>query len=259
MSGAPLPPHPPLESYYGEPSHREQFVRDIFDDTAVWYDQTISFMSFGSGDRYRREAVARNGLKPGMRMLDVASGTGVVARAALEATKNDVEIVAIDPSAGMLLAGRSKQRLRAVQAKAETLPVASEAFDFLTIGFAMRHFADLRGVFGECFRALRPGGKLLILELTAPQSAAARGLLGVYLGRIVPLYARWKSGSPEAATLMRYYWDTIRTCVRPDVILSAMTAAGFENASRHVELAVFSEYSATKPLAASREASRSGS
>ena len=240
-----LAPHPPLNDYYGEASKREGFVRTIFDDTAPWYDQTISFMSFGSGDRYRREAVLRNGLRPGMKMLDVASGTGVVARAALEATKNEVDIVALDPSIGMMLAGRTK--LERVQAKAESLPVASRKFDFLTIGFALRHFADLRGVFEECRRVLKPGGKLLILELTAPKSAPARAFLGLYLGRVVPFVARVRSGNREAGTLMRYYWDTIRTCVRPESILQALGEAGFHDVKRHVELGVFSEYSARRP------------
>lgn len=242
----PLPPHPPLEDYYGDASQRERFVRGIFDDTAAWYDSTIAFMSAGSGDRYRREALLRNGLKPGMKMLDLASGTGVVARAALETTKNELDLVAVDPSAGMLLAGRRKQRLRTVQGTAESIPVASSSFDFLTIGFALRHFADLNVVFRECHRVLRPGGTLLILELTAPRSAAGRGLLGVYLGHLVPLYARWRSGRPDAAKLMRYYWDTIRTCVDPEAILSAMREAGFSGVSRHVELKVFSEYRGSK-------------
>ncbi|HEY6140345.1 MAG TPA: class I SAM-dependent methyltransferase [Thermoanaerobaculia bacterium] len=240
-----LVPHPPLNDYYGEASKREGFVRTIFDDTAPWYDRTISFMSFGSGDRYRREAVLRNGLQPGMTMLDVASGTGVVARAALEATKNEVDIVALDPSIGMMLAGRTK--LDRVQAKAESLPVASQKFDFLTIGFALRHFADLRGVFEECLRVLKPGGRLLVLELTAPRSAPARAFLGLYLGRVVPFVARVRSGNREAGTLMRYYWDTIRTCVRPEAILQAMGEAGFADVKRHVELGIFSEYSARRP------------
>ncbi len=240
-----LAPHPPLRDYYDDPTKREGFVRTIFDDTAPWYDQTISFMSFGSGDRYRREAVARNGLQAGMKMLDVASGTGVVARAALEATKNDVDVVALDPSIGMLRAGRAP--LTRVQAKAESLPMASEQFDFLTIGFALRHFADLRGVFEECRRVLKPGGKLLILELTAPRSAPARAFLGLYLGRVVPFVARVRSGNREAGVLMRYYWDTIRTCVRPEAILQALAEAGFADARRHVELGIFSEYSARRP------------
>jgi len=180
-----------------------------------------------------------------MKMLDVASGTGVVARAALEATKNDVDIVALDPSIGMMLAGRSK--LDKVQAKAESLPIASAQFDFLTIGFALRHFADLRGVFEECRRVLKPGGRLLILELTAPRSAVGRTFLGLYLGRVVPFVARLRSGNREAGTLMRYYWDTIRTCVRPEAILQALAEAGFADVERHVELGVFSEYSARRP------------
>jgi demethylmenaquinone methyltransferase/2-methoxy-6-polyprenyl-1,4-benzoquinol methylase len=168
-----------------------------------------------------------------------------VARAALEATKNAVDIVALDPSIGMMLAGRTK--LDRVQAKAESLPVASQRFDFLTIGFALRHFADLRGVFEECLRVLKPGGRLLVLELTAPKSAPARAFLGLYLGRVVPFVARVRSGNREAGTLMRYYWDTIRTCVRPEAILQAMTEAGFADVKRHVELGIFSEYSARRP------------
>ena len=240
-----LPPHPPLTDYYGDPSHREEFVRDIFDETAPWYDWAVRFMSFGSGNWYRREAVRRAGVKPGMRLLDLATGTGVVARAALEVVGDPRSIVAIDPSLGMLKSGHLASPR--VEGTAEQIPVRDASFDAITIGFALRHFADLRIVFGECFRVLRPGGRLLVLEITAPESRLGRSFLGAYMGHVVPAAMRLRSGSKRAAQLYRYYWETTRDCVRPEVIMDAQREAGFVEVKRNVELAIFSEYSATKP------------
>ena len=246
-----ISPHPPLPEFYEEPSQRESFVREIFDDTAPWYDRATQFMSFGSGSRYRREALVRAGLKPGMRVLDVATGTGVVARAAAEVTGDSKSIVGLDPSIGMLTAGRAKATFRNVQAKSEALPFAEESFDLITIGFAMRHFADLKFVFSQCERVLRPGGRLLILEITTPRSRVARSLLGAYLGGIVPAALAVMSRSAKTARLMRYYWVTTRECVRPEVILDALHSAGFDDVQRHVELQIFSEYSGKRQEAAS--------
>jgi demethylmenaquinone methyltransferase/2-methoxy-6-polyprenyl-1,4-benzoquinol methylase len=234
----PLPPHPPLSKYYGDPAHREEYVREIFDETAPWYDWAVRFMSFGSGSWYRREALKRIGLKPGMRLLDLATGTGVVARAAAEVTS---DIVGVDASIGMLASGVMQGAK--VQGAAERIPVRSNAFDTVTIGFALRHFADLRAVFEECHRALRPGGRILILEITAPASRIPRALLGVYMGRVVPAALRIRSRNARAAELFRYYWETTRDCVRPEVIIEALRAAGFTDVQRRVEMGIFSEYS----------------
>jgi demethylmenaquinone methyltransferase/2-methoxy-6-polyprenyl-1,4-benzoquinol methylase len=129
--------------------------------------------------------------------------------------------------------------------------VRSNTFDALTIGFALRHFADLRAVFEECHRVLRPGGRVLILEITAPEKRIPRALLGVYMGKIVPAAIRLRSGSARAAELHRYYWETTRDCVRPEVILDTLRAAGFEDVQRRVEMGIFSEYSGMTPLSAS--------
>jgi demethylmenaquinone methyltransferase/2-methoxy-6-polyprenyl-1,4-benzoquinol methylase len=237
----PVPPHPPLTRYYGDPSHREEYVREIFDETAPWYDWAVRFMSFGSGDWYRREALKRIGLKPGMRLLDLATGTGVVARAATEITK---DIVGVDASIGMLASGRTLAPK--VQGTAERIPVRANSFDAVSIGFALRHFADLRGVFEECHRALRPGGRILILEITAPERRIPRALLGMYMGTIVPAAMRIRSRNARAAEMLRYYWDTTRDCVRPEVILDALRAAGFTDVQRRVEMGIFSEYSGSR-------------
>jgi demethylmenaquinone methyltransferase / 2-methoxy-6-polyprenyl-1,4-benzoquinol methylase len=236
----PLAPHPPLTKYYRDPARREEYVRDIFDETAPWYDWVVRFMSFGSGSWYRREALKRAGVAPGMKLLDLATGTGVVARAAAEFTR---DIVAIDPSIGMLTSGFNPGAK--VEGTAEQLPIRSASFDALTIGFALRHFADLGAVFGECHRVLRPGGRLLILEITAPESRAGRALLGAYMGTFVPAAIRVRTRSKRTAELFRYYWETTRDCVRPEVILDALHGAGFTNPRRNVALGIFSEYSAT--------------
>src|SRR5256885_8422321 len=131
MSDA-LPPHPPLQQYYPDAERREEFVRQIFDDTAEWYDTIIGMLSFGSGNRYRFQALERAGLSRQTKLLDCATGTGVVARAALRVTKN---VIGLDPSIGMLLAGRRAATFDEVRAKAESLPFADESFDLVTVGY----------------------------------------------------------------------------------------------------------------------------
>lgn len=235
-------PHPPLPEYYAAPEEREHFVRDLFDDTAPWYDWCVAFISFGSGGRYRREALARAGLTRGQRVLDIATGTGVVSRAAMTITGSANDIFGLDPSIGMLLAGREKAHFPLVEAGSEHLPFREASFDVITIGFALRHFADLDAVFRDCRRVLRPGGRILIMEITAPASRAARTFLGAYMGGIVPTLATLLTRRRKVGRMLAYYWATTRDCVRPEVILAALRGAGFEDVQRHVELGMFSEY-----------------
>jgi demethylmenaquinone methyltransferase/2-methoxy-6-polyprenyl-1,4-benzoquinol methylase len=234
-----LPPHPVLDSYYGEAANRERFVRDIFDEAAPWYDDIIAMLSFGSGNIYRRQALVRAGLTNETRLLDLATGTGVVARAASGTTPH---IVGADASIGMLLAGRRKANLPIVETKGESLPFHDRSFDMVSIGYALRHFSDLHTLFSEVRRVLRPGGCVLILEITPPPSRAGYRVMRFHLNRIVPLLARVRSGSAKARQLMHYYWDTIDKCVPPATILAALAEAGFDETSRHVELGTFSEY-----------------
>jgi demethylmenaquinone methyltransferase/2-methoxy-6-polyprenyl-1,4-benzoquinol methylase len=238
--GAPLPAMP---AYYADAEGKRRFTRRMFDSSASDYDRVDTLLALGSGSWYRHQALLRAGLAPGMRMLDVAVGTGLVARAAVEIVGDDGYVVGVDPSAGMLAQSKA-HGLRLARGRAEALPFGAASFDFLCLGYALRHLADLARVFREFRRVLRPGGRVLILEVTRPEGRMASALLRAYLRNVVPALTRLMARSRDTPTLYRYFWDTIEACVPPGRILATLAAAGFERAARQVQLGIFSEYSA---------------
>jgi demethylmenaquinone methyltransferase/2-methoxy-6-polyprenyl-1,4-benzoquinol methylase len=244
---APLPPHAPLTDYYRDEEQRAPWVRRVFDRTAIDYDRVERVMAFGSGPAYRRRALARAGLAPGMTVLDVGTGTGLTALGAIELTGDPRSVIGVDPSPGMLAASKVPAESPRLVGMAERLPIASNSVDFVTMGYALRHVADLDAVFSEYFRVLRPGGRLLVLEVTRPAGRLSFIMLRLYLRRVVPVLARLVGRSREMPELMRYYWDTIEACVPPETVLARIHAAGFAEVERYVDAGIFSEYRAVKP------------
>jgi demethylmenaquinone methyltransferase/2-methoxy-6-polyprenyl-1,4-benzoquinol methylase len=237
-----------LRDYYAHEGERRGFVTALFDGAARHYDLAGTVMALGSGPSYRRQALARAGLRPGMALLDVATGTGQVARAALAILGDPRAVVGVDPSAGMLGQARRALPIALVRGTAEALPFAADRFDFLSMGFALRHVADLEVAFAECLRVLRPGGRALFLEVTRPPSALVRALVRLYLRRVVPLVMRAATGSPQPGRLMKYYWDTIAGCVPAETVLAVMRDSGFVEVERRVSGGLLSEYVGRKPL-----------
>lgn len=241
------PPHPVITRYYGSSEERQEWVDHIFDASAAHYDWITDVMSFGSGRWYRKWALRRHGLDAGMKLLDVGTGTGVIAQLGQEQVGSDGEVVAVDPSAGMLDQARAAGVKDTRTGQGENLPVDSDRFDLLTMGYALRHVADLNVTFREYLRALAPGGRVLLLEITPPRSRIGYVLLRFYLRSVIPLVTRVFRRSRDAQVLMYYYWDTIENCVPPEAILEALRASGFEHVHRHVIFGIFSEYSGVKP------------
>lgn len=238
----PLPPHAPLAHYYTDEAERRRRVASWFDASAADYDWINRVMSLGSGHRYRRTALLRHGLVPGMRHLDVACGTGVLTAHAQGIVGPKGLAVGLDPSTGMLLQAAERGVSRLVRSVAEGLPFPDASFDLLTMGYALRHVADLRLVFREYRRVVKPGGKAVILEITAPRAGLARQLTRLYFRGFVPLVARLGRGGRKSRELMQYYWDTVDACVRPEAILEALRDAGFAQAGRQRLMGLFSEY-----------------
>jgi demethylmenaquinone methyltransferase/2-methoxy-6-polyprenyl-1,4-benzoquinol methylase len=221
-------------------------VDGLFDAAAPHYDWICRVMSLGSGQLYRRQALLRAGLRPGQRVLDVATGTGLVARAALEVVGQTSSVVGVDPSAGMLEESRRGLPVSLIRGRGEALPVRDREFDLVSMGYALRHVPELAATFREYHRVLKPGGRVVLLEISRPRSAAALALARFYLKKVVPLVTRLGTGSRPAAHLMEYYWDTIEHCVPPEAILDALRAAGFADVERRVTGAILSEYAGRK-------------
>jgi demethylmenaquinone methyltransferase/2-methoxy-6-polyprenyl-1,4-benzoquinol methylase len=243
---APTAPHRPLGEFYSEPSKRGRYVNDLFDEAAPDYDWISGVMSFWTDRFYRRLALRRAGLRPGMKLLDVASGTGLMVKAALELGLDPAHVTGIDPSRGMLDRNRHRNPVRLLQARGECLPLGNETFDFVSMGYALRHTEDLCNLFAELRRVLRPGGRLLILEITKPASPFALFMMRIYMQKVLRWLAWLRRRNQATARLVEYYWATIAECVPPQVILSALQSQGFRDVRRTTTGPLLSDYAAVR-------------
>jgi demethylmenaquinone methyltransferase/2-methoxy-6-polyprenyl-1,4-benzoquinol methylase len=166
-------------------------VRAMFDRIAGVYDAMNTVMTAGLHHQWRTRAVELAGVGPGSRALDVATGTGDLAIALARAVVPGGEVVGCDFSERMLDRARRKApELRFEWADALTLPYASDGFDAATVGFGARNFADLRLGVAEMARVVRPGGRVVILEITQPAREPLAGFYRLWFDRIVPALGR---------------------------------------------------------------------
>src|SRR5687767_6950 len=245
----PVRPHRDLPKFYESPERRAKFVSRLFDDTARYYDRISGALSLGTCRAYRKWALRRAGLKPEMRLLDVATGTGLAAQAALDLGLAPTQIVGLDPSAGMLHENQKRRDIPLVQGMGESLPFPDNAFDFISMGYALRHVEDLNLLFREFHRVLKPGGRVLILEISRPRSRIAFKLGQFYMDRALPSLIRLLTRNDDAARLMKFYWATIAECVPPETIMEALSASGLTEVGRKRTGSMLSDYYGLKPTA----------
>ena len=161
------------------------------------YDLMNDLMSLGSHRLLKRLMVEMAGIRAGHRVLDLAGGTGDLARLMVPLVGNGGSVVLADINASMLAAGRDRlldsgiAGVRFCRAQAEALPFAADRFDRVLIGFGLRNFTDKQAALGEIKRVLKPGGVLLVLEFSKPTNPVLEGLstgwqsLWPTLGRLV--------------------------------------------------------------------------
>jgi demethylmenaquinone methyltransferase/2-methoxy-6-polyprenyl-1,4-benzoquinol methylase len=241
-----LPPHPVLDNYYHDEEERKKRVKQLFNDSGSHYDWINSVMSFGTGERYRLEALERAGLGAGQSVLDIGCGTGVLARHEMDLVGPEGFVVGVDPSSGMLEAA-IERGVTVAMGRGELLPLADQSVDFVSMGYALRHVADLAETFAEYFRVLKPGGKVLLLEIAPPKSRLGYFFTKLYMKHVIPFVTRLGTRDRNAQLLMSYYWDTVEQCVPPELIMEALKKVGFVDVHRHVLFGIFGEYTAKRP------------
>jgi demethylmenaquinone methyltransferase / 2-methoxy-6-polyprenyl-1,4-benzoquinol methylase len=195
----------------------------MFDRIASVYDRMNSVMTAGMHHRWRRRAVDLARVGPGSRALDVATGTGDLA---IELSSRGAQVVGLDFSERMLELARAKAPgIEFVQGNALELPYADASFDAVTVGFGARNFSDLERGLGELARVTRPGGRVVILEITSPQRPPLSWFFRLWFDRMVPALGRF-AGDSDAYT---YLPSSVRRFPGPEELAGKLVAAGLED------------------------------
>jgi demethylmenaquinone methyltransferase / 2-methoxy-6-polyprenyl-1,4-benzoquinol methylase len=198
-------------------------VRAMFDRIAGPYDLMNSVMTAGLHHRWRARAADLARVGPGSLALDVASGTGDLA---IELASRGAEVVGSDFSEGMLeVARRKAPGLRWEFGNALELPYDDAAFDAATVGFGARNFSDLERGLREMVRVVRPGGRVVVLEITTPQRPPLSTFFSLWFDRVVPVLGRL-GGESEAYT---YLPSSVKRFPGPEALGAIMHGAGLRD------------------------------
>jgi demethylmenaquinone methyltransferase/2-methoxy-6-polyprenyl-1,4-benzoquinol methylase len=203
----------------------EPQVRAMFDRIASFYDVMNSVMTAGLHHRWRSRAADLARVGPGDRALDVATGTGDLALELARRVGPQGEVVGSDFSEEMLARARAKEGAQAITfewGNALELPYESDRFDAATVGFGARNFSDLDRGLAEMVRVVRPGGRVVILEITTPAKPPLSTFYRMWFDRVVPVLGRL-TGESEAYT---YLPNSVKRFPGPHELAATMARTG---------------------------------
>ena len=211
-------------------------VRDVFDSVATRYDLMNDLMSAGLHRLWKRYTIDQAALRPGDVVLDLAGGTGDLARKFSRKVGEEGQVILADINAAMLRQGRSRLvdagvsgNVTIAQVDAQDLPFADSTFDCITMAFGLRNVTDKDRALESMLRVLKPGGKAMILEFSEP-SKAIKPAYDLYSFKVLPAIGKLVTNDPDS---YQYLAESIRMHPDQETLKTMMESAGFERCRFH--------------------------
>lgn len=224
-----------MQHYHGK--SKEEFVHGVFSSIAHRYDLLNTTLSFNRDKYWRKFAVGQTNLKPGGAALDVCCGTGMLSIELAKKLDSNGRVVGLDFCENML--DKAVENIRKTQyqsmielvhGNAMELPFEDNTFDCATIGFALRNVPDIARCISEMRRVVKPGGKVVSLELAKPSAPLFKQMYYLYFERLVPLLGKLGVGKDGP-----YQWlpNSLRVFPHQSVIRDIFSQTGLKNAAYH--------------------------
>lgn len=214
------------------PIVRARYVNQTFSRIAKHYDLMNRLMTGGMDIQWRREVVRLATPPINGRLLDLGTGTGDLARAAVRQFPN-VQITAADFTLEMMTVKNEWHGIQRTVADALELPFNDETFDTVISGFLMRNVASVEQGLKEQYRVLKAGGRVIILDTTRPRRNLFSPLVKIYLGKVIPLLGSLLTGDKEAYT---YLPESTQNFLQAEDLAARLNSAGFQSVSFKIKM-----------------------
>ena len=211
--------------------NKKGLVQNVFDQVYDQYDLMNDFMSLGVHRLWKKAMINMMNPSPTQKLIDVACGTGDIAKLFLNRVNKSSNITCVDPNKGMIGQGRQKlskyKNIEWIISPAEKLPLPNNSFDFYTISFGLRNTKNLNKALAEAYRVLKPGGRYLCLEFSKIQNSNLDYIYKKY-SKLIPILGQFVVGEKEP---YEYLIDSIEKFVNQDELIELMKNNNFKKCS----------------------------